>query len=78
MDTEVVYYEAFRDNHDSVGMSRTIGYEENGVGRHAPQGVARETLRFRMTRQRWATVSEQKGWRPVAIEGLDGCRDLFD
>jgi len=65
--------EAFLDNVASSGVSRALGYEDNGFGSLAPEGVPRETRRFRMT---------QKGWRsrprpPVTLEGLDACRDLF-
>ena len=35
--------EAFLDNLASVGVSRSLGYEENGRGSLAPEGVARET-----------------------------------
>ena len=40
---------AFLDNAASNGVSRSLGYEENGLGRLAPEGVARETAKFRMT-----------------------------
>ena len=65
--------EALVDNHASSGVSRSLGYEENGFGSLAPEGVARETQRFRMTAEGWRSRP-----RPaVAIEGLDGIRDLF-
>ena len=40
---------AFLDNGASNGVSRALGYEENGFGRLAPEGVARVIQRFRMT-----------------------------
>ncbi len=65
--------EAFPDNLASAGVSRKLGYEDNGVGRFAQRGIARETQRFRMTRAAWASRE-----RPaVEIVGLDACRDLF-
>lgn len=65
--------EAFLDNAASAGVSRSLGYEENGRGSLAPEGVARETLRFRMTVERWRSQP-----RPaVSIEGFDACRELF-
>ncbi len=65
--------EAFLDNVASAGVSRKLGYEDNGVGRFAQRGIARETQRFRMTRAAWASRE-----RPaVEIVGLDACRDLF-
>ncbi len=65
--------EAFLDNDASNGVSRSLGYEDNGFGSLAPEGVPRETRRYRMTRD---------GWRgrlrpPVAIHGLDDCLEMF-
>jgi RimJ/RimL family protein N-acetyltransferase len=70
---EVAESEAFQDNLPSAGVSRALGYAPNGVGRLAPQGIPRDTQRFRMTRADWAARA-----RPaVSIEGLDGCLELF-
>ena len=64
---------AFLDNAASNGVSRALGYEENGRGTLAPEGIARETQRFRMTVEGWRSRP-----RPaLAIEGLDLSRDLF-
>jgi RimJ/RimL family protein N-acetyltransferase len=65
--------EAFLDNAASNGVSRSLGYEPNGLGSLAPEGVARETQRFRMTAESWRSRP-----RPaVTIEGLDACRAMF-
>jgi len=64
---------AFLDNAASNGVSRSIGYEENGVASLAPEGVARETQRFRMTLEGWRSRDRS----PVDIEGLDACREMF-
>lgn len=65
--------EAFLDNAASAGVSRSLGYEENGRGALAPEGVARETQRFRMTVDRWRSKP-----RPaIEIEGLEACRPMF-
>ena len=64
---------AFPENLASTGVSRSLGYEDNGLGALAPQGVSRVSQRFRMTVERWRSRP-----RPtVTIEGLEGCRDLF-
>ena len=64
---------AFLDNGPSNAVSRSLGYEENGMGTLAPFGVARETQLFRMTVEGWRSRP-----RPtVSIEGLDACRDMF-
>ena len=64
---------AFLDNAASNRVSRGLGYEENGRGFLAPEGVARETQRFRMTLESWR--SRPRG--PLAIEGLEACRPMF-
>jgi RimJ/RimL family protein N-acetyltransferase len=69
----VALTEAFLDNDASNGVSRSLGYEENGIGSIAPEGVARDTQRFRMTAERWRSRPRP----PVTIEGLDACRDMF-
>ena len=70
---EVATTEAFLDNPASAGVSRSLGYLPNGLGSIAPEGVARETERYRMTRAQW-----QGRDRPsVAIEGLAACLDMF-
>jgi RimJ/RimL family protein N-acetyltransferase len=65
--------EAFTDNAASAGVSRALGYEENGTGGLAPEGVLRETQRFRMTVERWRSRSRP----PVQIDGLEACREMF-
>ena len=65
--------EAFLDNVRSNRVSGSLGYELNGRGALAPEGVSRETQRFRMTVDAWR--SRPRG--PVSIEGLDACRELF-
>jgi RimJ/RimL family protein N-acetyltransferase len=64
---------AFLDNAASNAVSRSLGYEENGRGSLAPQGVARETQKFRMSAEAWRSRPRP----PVEIEGLDACREMF-
>ncbi|MEA2578424.1 MAG: hypothetical protein QOD78_2012 [Chloroflexota bacterium] len=64
---------AFVDNAASNGVSRSLGYEDNGIGALAPQGVSRESQRFRMTVEGWRSRPRP----PVEIEGLEPCRALF-
>jgi RimJ/RimL family protein N-acetyltransferase len=64
---------AFLDNAASNAVSRSLGYEENGRGSLAPQGVARETQLFRMSAEAWRSRPRL----PVDIEGLDACREMF-
>jgi RimJ/RimL family protein N-acetyltransferase len=64
--------EAFLDNAASAGVSRSLGYVENGRGALAPEGVARETQRFRMTLETWRSRPRS----PVTFEGLDDCLSM--
>src|SRR5687767_1545277 len=63
---------AFLDNAASNAVSRSLGYEENGRGSLAPQGVARETQLFRMSAEAWRARPRPR----VEIEGLDACRQM--
>ena len=65
--------EAFVDNAASGAVSRSLGYAENGFGSLAPEGVARETQRFRMTVDDWRSRPRP----PLGIEGLEACRAMF-
>ena len=70
---QVAESKAFLDNERSAGVSRALGYVENGIGRIAPEEVSRETQRFRMTLEMWRSRP-----RPaVEVEGLEACRELF-
>lgn len=70
---EIATSEAFLDNPASAGVSRRLGYAGNGFGSLAPQGEARDTERFRMTRAAWSARPR----RAVEIDGLEGCHELF-
>ena len=65
--------DAFLDNAASNGVSRSLGYVENGVSRSAPEGVSRELQRFRLTDEAWRARPRPS----VVLEGLDACRDMF-
>lgn len=70
---EVAETEALTDNLASAGVSRSLGYEDNGIGRLAPEGTPRDTQRFRLTRDGWRARPRD----PVEITGLEPCLDLF-
>ena len=65
--------EAFLDNAASNGVTRSIGYDENGLQELAPDGVPRLARRYRLTVEQWRSRPRP----PVIIEGLDACRELF-
>ncbi len=64
---------AFMDNARSAGVSRSLGYVENGVGRIAPEGVSREAQRFLLTLDGWRSRPRPQ----VEVEGLEPCLELF-
>lgn len=65
--------EAFMGNAASNGVSRALGYEENGFGSLVPEGVPRETRRYRMTADGWRDRPRPQ----VTIQGLDACLEMF-
>lgn len=70
---EVATSGAFLDNPASNRVSEAIGYERNGFERLAPEGVAREHVRYRLTLDGWRSKP-----RPIVeVEGLEGCREMF-
>jgi RimJ/RimL family protein N-acetyltransferase len=70
---EVAETSSFLDNAQSNGVTRALGYEENGLGSLAPEDVARVTQKFRMSAEGWRSRP-----RPaLTVEGLAEIRDLF-
>ncbi|MGH3507121.1 MAG: GNAT family N-acetyltransferase, partial [Nocardioidaceae bacterium] len=65
---------AWSDNHASLGVSRALGYVDNGVTAHRRGEVAGEMTHLRLTREQWLT----SGWAErVAIAGVDDCMTFF-
>ena len=58
---------------NQIGVSRRLGYEDNGVGDQLVADVPRRSQRFRLSRERWLAGPR----REVAIEGLEACLDLL-
>jgi len=65
--------EAFMDNAPSIGVSRSLGYADNGFRWMAPRGVARQEQQFLMTRDMW----ESRRRPPITVEGFGSCREMF-
>jgi RimJ/RimL family protein N-acetyltransferase len=70
---EVAESGAWHDNGPSLGVSRALGYEDNGIDRMMRRDVADTHIRLRLTRERW----ERTRRHDIEIEGLDPCRELF-
>ena len=68
---------AFDDNHGSLGVTRKLGYRENGTTTEVRDGSAVVSRRFRMDREDW---DARPDWmRPdVTLHGVDAVRTLLD
>jgi RimJ/RimL family protein N-acetyltransferase len=66
----------FADNPASLGVTRKLGYRENGIATMAREGAAVECRQFRMEREDW---DARPGWmRPeVALHGVGPVRELL-
>ncbi|MDT0469951.1 GNAT family N-acetyltransferase [Streptomyces gibsoniae] len=64
---------AYIDNSASLGVSRKLGYRDDGIERHAVRSKPAVLQRLRLAAEQW-----QGGQRvPVAIEGLRECLPWF-
>ena len=73
LDARFATSEAFEDNHASYGVSRKLGYADDGITRHVVRGKAIAGRRLRLDRAGWEAARAV----PVTIEGLDPCRSMF-
>lgn len=64
---------AFIDNPASAAVSRSVGYEVNGVDLLAPRGEAKELVRYRIMREQWYARERPR----VEVGGLEQCWDMF-
>lgn len=71
--TEYATSSAFVDNPASLGVSRKLGYQPDGIERCEVRGAAQTSQRLRLSRADW----EKHRTIDVQIEGLDACRDMF-
>jgi RimJ/RimL family protein N-acetyltransferase len=65
--------EAFADNASSIGVSRKLGYRDDGFDRLVRRGEPAVSQRFRLDRETW----EKNSPAPATIEGLEPCLPLF-
>ncbi|MEX2546610.1 MAG: GNAT family protein [Chloroflexota bacterium] len=64
---------AFADNPASGKVSRSLGYEEDGIDVLAPRGEPRESIRYRINADQWRARE-----RPhIEVAGLERCYDMF-
>ncbi|BFU47862.1 GNAT family N-acetyltransferase [Krasilnikovia sp. MM14-A1004] len=64
---------AFADNDASYGVSRKLGYADDGIDRHLVRGAAVVSRRLRLDRAGWAAARTV----PVTVEGLAPCLPMF-
>ncbi|MFH9966521.1 GNAT family N-acetyltransferase [Streptomyces mirabilis] len=64
---------AYVDNSASLGVSRKLGYRDDGIERHAVRGRPAVLQRLRLTAEQW----QDRQRVPVAIEGLPDCLTWF-
>ncbi|MFJ9621652.1 GNAT family N-acetyltransferase [Streptomyces sp. NPDC101181] len=65
--------QAMTDNPRSLGVSRRLGYTDDGLATGAVRGGPVTLRRLRLDREQW----ERHRTTEVALEGLDGCRADF-
>ena len=73
LDAVEAYTGAFEDNPSSLGVTRALGYEPNGVTVAAREGQTVRQLAFVMTRDRWESTSADD----VTVVGLEPCLPLL-
>ena len=66
---------AFQDNPSSAGVSRALGYRENGRHRHAPRGEPKVAVSFELTRDEW--LARRGAFPPVEVVGLEPALSMF-
>jgi len=65
---------AWTDNYASLGVSRALGYVDNGVTAHRRGDMVGEMAHMRLTREQWFT----SGWPDrVVVAGADHCMAFF-
>jgi RimJ/RimL family protein N-acetyltransferase len=64
---------AWESNAASLGVSRALGYEENGWHLHEHAGRVGVMRRVVLTRERWDASGS-----PVSVENVDPCRPWFN
>lgn len=70
---ELATTSAFADNPASLGVTRSLGYEPNGVVRRSRRGAPAESLHFRMSLDHWRTIRRDD----ITLHGLDRAREFL-
>lgn len=70
---EIARTEAMVSNRASLGVTRALGYRENGRERLAPRGTPVDAIRFEMTRAEW----EASALPRATVRNFDQCAHMF-
>lgn len=74
---EAAITSAWQDNHSSLGVSRRLGYRDNGLELHPRyergETARDEMLHLRITRREWAAREQP----PATVVGVEGCLPYF-
>ena len=74
LDARFAITSAWSDNHASLGVSRALGYLDNGITADRRDDVAAEMAHLRLTRERWTA----SGWpEQVTVSGVEECMVFF-
>jgi len=65
---------AWHDNQASLGVSRSLGYRDNGVSVHRRDGARGIIAHLRMTRAEWHRTDLAED---IEIEGFEACKPIF-
>ena len=65
---------AWMDNAASLGVSRAVGYELNGISRHVYEGQVGVFQHVLLTRERWEAGDGGTG---ITVRGFESCRPMF-
>lgn len=66
---------AFAHNQSSAGVSKALGYRENGTGREAPRGEPQVMVHYELTREQW--LSQRDALPRAEVVGLDQALPMF-
>jgi RimJ/RimL family protein N-acetyltransferase len=73
LDATTLFSGGFPDNAASLGVSRSLGYEEVGLSPALRRGVETEVLELKLERAVW----EARAHPTVEVMGLEECLDFF-
>ncbi len=80
LDAAYAITSAWHDNEGSLGVSRSLGYADNGVTRMRREGRGSpdELVHLRLSRETWqSSAASRRGLGPIEVEGFEPCLPIF-